>query len=469
VLTLGSNAITLGGAVTTAGALVTSGAFALTLTATGTTNVTLPTSGTLTRTADKLSVFAATTSAELAGVISDETGSGALVFATAPTIAGGTHTGLTALGIRDTSAAFDVTLAAVSSVALGAGRTLTLDVVNAARTLKLGGNLTLAGDLVTSGAFALTLTLTGTTSVTLPTSGTLATLAGAEALSNKSYAGSAFALTALSTINANAAALPTPPTNTLLQLSAPDATSPSMVMETFAAVSQYVGRRAGNTAASPAATAAGTAMANFGAMGHTGSAYTTSTAADVSIQADAIWAVGDTSAKVVIRTTPIGSTTRGTAATFGSDKTLDVVGGYKANGTAGVSAGSFSTITAITTVLGIVTQLTGSSDERLKNISGPFSRGLADLLGIRPIRYRWNADSGFDGAAEWVGFSAQNVQGRIPEAIGLERWADGREFLTLNDRAVLATSVNAIRELAEENVRLLDRIDALEAEAKTKH
>ncbi len=36
--------------------------------------------------ADKLSDFAATTSAELAGVISDETGSGLLVFATSPTL-----------------------------------------------------------------------------------------------------------------------------------------------------------------------------------------------------------------------------------------------------------------------------------------------------------------------------------------------------------------------------------------------
>ncbi len=56
----------------------------------------------------------------------------------------GTHTGITSLGIRDTSAAFDVTLAATSSVTLGAGRTLTFDVANAARTLKLTGNPTLA-------------------------------------------------------------------------------------------------------------------------------------------------------------------------------------------------------------------------------------------------------------------------------------------------------------------------------------
>lgn len=43
--------------------------------------------------ADNLSVFAATSSAQLAGVISDETGSGALVFGTSPTIATPSFTG----------------------------------------------------------------------------------------------------------------------------------------------------------------------------------------------------------------------------------------------------------------------------------------------------------------------------------------------------------------------------------------
>jgi hypothetical protein len=66
---------------------------------------------TLAVTANKLSVFAATTSSELAGVISDETGSGALVFGTTPTfttnitsplVIGGTGTTSTAI-IRSTS------------------------------------------------------------------------------------------------------------------------------------------------------------------------------------------------------------------------------------------------------------------------------------------------------------------------------------------------------------------------------
>ena len=50
--------------------------------------------------------------------------------------------------------------------------------------------ITLGGNLVTSGAFAITLTASGATNVTLPTTGTLATLAGSETLTNKTISGS---------------------------------------------------------------------------------------------------------------------------------------------------------------------------------------------------------------------------------------------------------------------------------------
>ena len=53
-------------------------------------------------------------------------------------ITGGTIAGLTGLAIRDTSAAFDVTLAATSGTTLTAGRTLTLSMGNVAHTLALG-------------------------------------------------------------------------------------------------------------------------------------------------------------------------------------------------------------------------------------------------------------------------------------------------------------------------------------------
>lgn len=55
-------------------------------TATSVNGTTIPSSKTLVVTTDKLSALAATTSSELAGVISDETGSGALVFGTSPSL-----------------------------------------------------------------------------------------------------------------------------------------------------------------------------------------------------------------------------------------------------------------------------------------------------------------------------------------------------------------------------------------------
>jgi len=68
---------------------------------------TIPASKTLVVTTDKLSALAATTSSELAGVISDETGSGALVFATSPTLvtpALGTPSALVGTNISGTAA-----------------------------------------------------------------------------------------------------------------------------------------------------------------------------------------------------------------------------------------------------------------------------------------------------------------------------------------------------------------------------
>lgn len=52
--------------------------------------------------ANNLSVFASTTSAELAGVISDETGSGSLVFATSPTLDGTPQAPTAAIGTANT-------------------------------------------------------------------------------------------------------------------------------------------------------------------------------------------------------------------------------------------------------------------------------------------------------------------------------------------------------------------------------
>ena len=115
-------------------------------------------------------VSSITTSVGIASLLGDETGSGVAVFATAPTIAGGSITGLTSLAVRDTSATFDVTLATTSSTALTAGKTLTIDMKNADNSLNFtaasaitfpSGTKTL---LATDGSIA---GLTGTISSTV--------------------------------------------------------------------------------------------------------------------------------------------------------------------------------------------------------------------------------------------------------------------------------------------------------------
>jgi len=96
--------------------------------------------------------------------------------------AGGTMTGaliMTNTGCRilDSNASHELVIVPGSD--LTADRNFTITTGDAARTF------TMTGDLAMSGAFNLTLTTTALTNVTLPTTGTLATLAGVESLSNK--------------------------------------------------------------------------------------------------------------------------------------------------------------------------------------------------------------------------------------------------------------------------------------------
>src|SRR6185369_2586661 len=85
----------------------------LTFTGTDSSSVAFGTGGTVAYTANKLSVFAATTSAELKGVISDETGvSGALVFADSPAFT----TQISTPSIITASGALGITPAAGSNV-----------------------------------------------------------------------------------------------------------------------------------------------------------------------------------------------------------------------------------------------------------------------------------------------------------------------------------------------------------------
>ncbi|MDB5187606.1 MAG: hypothetical protein JWO50_126, partial [Candidatus Kaiserbacteria bacterium] len=62
---------------------------------------------------------------------------------------------------------------------------------------------------------------------------------------------------------------------------------------------------------------------------------------------------------------------------------------------------------------------------------------------LSPISYHWNQLSGLDTTTSYSGFSAQNVQTAIPEAVG----SSTNGFLTLQDRPILAATVNAIKDI----------------------
>ena len=167
-------------------------------------------------------------------------------------------------------------------------------------------------------------------------------------------------------------------------------------------------------------------------------------------------------------------------------KALDVTGTVNATGAyySGGTIGCTGVPTGAT--LGLATTCT--SDERLKTNIVAYTRGLADLVKVQPISFKWRAAepdvivepekiepasvdkdgkpvpervipakikkderagfSGTDPAVQDTGFSAQNVMAAIPEAVSLTKQADGKEWYTVHDRVLLVHSINALKELA---------------------
>ena len=170
-----------------------------TLTANGTS---IPASKTLVVTTDKISALAATTSAELAGVISDETGSGSLVFANSPTLvtpALGTPSALVGTNITGTAAGLTA-----GNVTTNAN--LTGDVTSVGNATSIAAGVIVDADISASAAIVDTKLATISTALKVSNSATTATSANtASAIVARDASGNFTAGTITAALTGNAA------------------------------------------------------------------------------------------------------------------------------------------------------------------------------------------------------------------------------------------------------------------------
>jgi hypothetical protein len=89
--------------------------------------------------------------------------------------------------------------------------------------------------------------------------------------------------------------------------------------------------------------------------------------------------------------------------------------------------------------------VTATSDSTWKEQFKPFTRGLAALYKLKPVKYHWTKESGLDTLNEYTYFKAQDVQNDIPEAVFPARKG---QPLGIQDRPIIATLVNAVNELS---------------------
>jgi hypothetical protein len=128
-----------------------------------------------------------------------------------------------------------------------------------------------------------------------------------------------------------------------------------------------------------------------------------------------------------------------------------------------VGAMQFNTYGAGAATFDASGNITSVSDERSKRNIRAFSRSTEALLGLRPILHGYTPESGLDQSRDdYAGFSAQNVQRFIPEAVG--QMQDGK--LTLNDRPITAALVNAFQELSARLAKLEQAFAIIEAQKR---
>jgi hypothetical protein len=158
----------------------------------------------------------------------------------------------------------------------------------------------------------------------------------------------------------------------------------------------------------------------------------------------------DYAARVTFNSTSNGNISFETAGSGTADAAITFTPKLAISNAGVVTMGHYGAGTATFDASGNISSV---SDERVKRDIRPFTRGLEAVMGLKPILHGYTLASGLDQTKDdYAGFSAQNVQLFIPEAVG--RNGDGT--LSLSDRPIMGAMVNSIQALN-------DRIKSLEA------
>jgi len=93
------------------------------------------------------------------------------------------------------------------------------------------------------------------------------------------------------------------------------------------------------------------------------------------------------------------------------------------------------------------TSWSGTSDSRLKNVTGTYTNALADITQIQPVKFTWKSDT---TNKPQVGVLAQSVQPVVPEAVDsakLGTGTDDTEYLSVRYTELIPLMIASIQEL----------------------
>jgi hypothetical protein len=86
-----------------------------------------------------------------------------------------------------------------------------------------------------------------------------------------------------------------------------------------------------------------------------------------------------------------------------------------------------------------------TSDARMKDNVLPYTDGLSTLLNIKPVKFHYNALSGYDTKPEYVGVLAQDIKSIAPYMVGSFQ-KKGETYYNVDNSAMTYMLINSVKE-----------------------